>query len=331
MNAPLIKSYPADFYVEERLHFALDEQGEHLWLWIEKSGMNTAFVKRQLARLSACPIKDIAHSGLKDRHAITRQWFSLPAKYGDALPERYAQENEYWQILEKHRHGRKLRIGSHRENFFRLIVRNIDAQQQSQIEAQLAQIQQQGFPNYFEKQRFGYENLAQARQWAARGKLPKGHEERSRVLSTLRAALFNAQLEARVADGSWQQLRIGDRALLAGSNSHFLVETLDEALLARLTTGDISPALCLIGQSQSQTKAPIPSALDEWQVEHAYLLQYMQEDWRAMRVIPQALEWQWQAPDCLALQFLLPRGAYATALLHHLLPNYQDAQELTHE
>ena len=73
------KQHPADFRVAEQIDFPLTGHGEHLWCYVEKTGLNTAWLKREWARLTDCPPKDIAHSGLKDRHAITRQWLSLPA------------------------------------------------------------------------------------------------------------------------------------------------------------------------------------------------------------------------------------------------------------
>lgn len=330
MNSPIIKHCPADFYVEERLHFPLDGSGEHLWLYIEKSGMNTAFVKRQLGKLSGCPSKDIGHSGLKDRHAITRQWFSLPAAYGEQLPNEAVEKNEYWRIIERQRHGRKLRIGSHRHNFFRIVVRQIAAAPAA-VEAALAQIATQGFANYFGDQRFGSSNLSAAQAWVAKGKLPKAHEERSRVLSTLRAALFNAQLDARIAQGNWTQLLSGDRAMLSGSHSHFVVETQDDDLAARLASGDISPAAWLVGKNEQlsgEAGAIAQQALAVWQAEQAYLRQYCDSDWRALRVIPQDFTWQWQGADVLELCFILPRGAFATALLQQIFP---DLSECAHE
>ena len=72
-----LKQSPADFRVAEQIDFPLTGHGEHLWCYVEKTGLNTAWLKREWARLTDCLPKDIAHSGLKDRHAITRQWRRL--------------------------------------------------------------------------------------------------------------------------------------------------------------------------------------------------------------------------------------------------------------
>jgi tRNA pseudouridine13 synthase len=66
------------FQVEEQLSFEPCGQGEHVFLWIEKAGQNTQFVAKQLAKFAKVKARDVSYSGLKDRHAVTRQWFCVP-------------------------------------------------------------------------------------------------------------------------------------------------------------------------------------------------------------------------------------------------------------
>ena len=77
-NNGLIRSCPEDFVVEEIPRVEPDGEGGHLWLWVEKRSANTDWVARELAKLAACPLRDVGYAGLKDRHAVTRQWFSVP-------------------------------------------------------------------------------------------------------------------------------------------------------------------------------------------------------------------------------------------------------------
>ena len=72
-----IRSRPDDFEVTEVLGWELSGDGEHDYLWVEKTGANTEWDARQLARHADVPAKDIGYAGLKDRHAVTRQWFSV--------------------------------------------------------------------------------------------------------------------------------------------------------------------------------------------------------------------------------------------------------------
>lgn len=78
-----IRARPDDFVVEERPAFdpetrgAGDEAHEHFWVEIEKRGENTEAVARALARAVGGREVDVGYAGRKDRHARTRQWFSL--------------------------------------------------------------------------------------------------------------------------------------------------------------------------------------------------------------------------------------------------------------
>ena len=260
-----LKQSPADFRVAEQIDFPLTGHGEHLWCYVEKTSLNTAWLKREWARLTDCPPKDIAHSGLKDRHAITRQWLSLPAKYGAQLPD----SGDGWQILERQQNERKLRVGAHRYNQFAITLRDIDADRAS-IEAALAALARDGFPNHFGDQRFGHTNRDKAQRWVERGQLPKKHDERAQVLSTLRADAYNAQLDARLAAATLHAPQPGDRAMLAGSNSHFTIETVDDALLARLASGDIALGGWLPGKEKNALPPAVTAALRDFRTTDAY-------------------------------------------------------------
>lgn len=312
--AATIKLFPTDFFVAEQLDFALSGTGEHLWCCVEKTGLNTTWIKREWARLLGCAAKDIAHSGLKDRHAVTQQWLSLPAKYGDRLPD----SGEGWRIIERNLNERKLRVGSHRYNRFILILRDVEGERNI-IDNALHKLAQEGFTNHFGIQRFGHSNRETARHWVARGQLPKQRDERAQVLSTLRADCFNAQLDTRHAAGLLTVPQPGDRAMLSGNNSHFAIEIVDEALLARLASGDIA----LGGWLPGKRKVPLPPMVQQWltaadekmQATVHYLERHAEDGWRALTVRPQAFSHEWIDAHMLRLRFVLPRGSYATTLL----------------
>ncbi|MDO5090717.1 MAG: tRNA pseudouridine(13) synthase TruD [Cardiobacteriaceae bacterium] len=310
-----IKSHPADFIVSEIIAIPFSGDGEHLWLHIEKTAINTQWLKKTLATISGCPQRDIAHSGLKDRHAITRQWLSLPWKYADQLPD----SGDGWRILERQRHQKKLRIATHRENAFHLTLRNIDSPR-APLDQALTQLRDHGFANAFGNQRFGHHNLAHARQWVQRGKLPKNRDERGRVLSVLRAHLFNLELAAR--GHSARDIISGDRAMLSGSHSHFAVDTVDDTLRQRAASGDIAPGGWLPGKGElpihgdaGRIRAQI---LHEETDTLAYLQTHTDSDWRPMWLYARDLHWQWQNEHTLTLDFILPAGAFATTLLDTL-------------
>src|SRR3546814_5484344 len=83
-----IRTSPEDFFVEEIDAFAASGAGEHLLLAIEKRGMNTAFAAKLLAQWAGVGEQAIGYAGLKDRHAVTRQRFSVH------LPGRPAPRSE---------------------------------------------------------------------------------------------------------------------------------------------------------------------------------------------------------------------------------------------
>ena len=120
MFAAVIRSSPADFDVTEALDFDFSGDGEHDVLYVEKTGANTEWVSRQLATHADVPAKDVGYCGLKDRHAITRQWFSVPRWNA---PDWNTLTIEGVSLLDVKRHSRKLRRGAHKANHFRIVFR----------------------------------------------------------------------------------------------------------------------------------------------------------------------------------------------------------------
>ena len=106
-----LKQEFADFQVDEQLGFKPTEKGEHLYLRIEKTDQSTVDVAKRLSEVSGVHGSEIGYSGMKDRRAQTRQWFSIklpPSRDGELA----ALESESLHILESHRNSRKLKIGS---------------------------------------------------------------------------------------------------------------------------------------------------------------------------------------------------------------------------
>lgn len=206
-NQPLvhgrIKSRNSDFYVAEQLTVEFSNEGEHLWLFLEKDDQNTEYLAKQLASHFAVKPMDVGFSGLKDRRAVTRQWFSIYVR-NRQFEEIKSLPIEGVRVLRQERHNKKLRRGEHTGNEFRLVVRDISAT--SSVEASLAQIAQEGFPNYFGMQRFGRdgENLTRALKWF-RGDIKASRSQRSFYLSAARSYLFNQMLASKVMDGTWSE------------------------------------------------------------------------------------------------------------------------------
>ncbi len=308
-----------DFQVDEVLDIPLSGQGEHLWLWVEKRGLNTEEAARRLARAAGVPQRAISYAGLKDRQALTRQWFSLHLP-GKADPELSAAESEALIILKAVRHSRKLQRGAHAANGFTLRLTALKADLGA-LERRLQCLRAQGVPNYFGLQRFGWQggNVAEARMFAARDELPQQRNTRSRLLSAARSFLFNRALAARVAEGSWNRAQVGDLLAFTDSRSFFLAGEA-ECRDPRLEILDLHPTGPLWGEGTAQSGlleqqvAAAEPALAAWLAKAG-----LAHERRILRLPIGQLTWHYPEPETLQLAFVLPAGCFATVVVRELL------------
>lgn len=323
LGTAVLKAVAEDFQVDEVLDIPLSGQGEHLWLWVEKRELNTEEAARRLARASGVPLRNISYAGLKDRQALTRQWFSLHLP-GKADPDLSRAEDASLRILRQVRHLRKLQRGAHSANGFTLRLTNLAADHAA-LDARLAQLKQQGVPNYFGSQRFGHAggNLVDARGWADRAALPEQRNTRSRLLSTARSYLFNQVLAARVADGSWQRAQAGDLLAFTDSRSFFPAGE-QECSDPRLAILDLHPTGPLWGEGPSPTQGATAQLEQRVGEADAALCQWlsragMSHERRILRLPIGELTWHYPEPDILQLQFVLPAGCFATVVVRELV------------
>ena len=307
LYAAQIRARPDEFVVHEALGFDFSGDGEHDYLWIEKTGANTEWLARQLARHAQVPARDVGYSGLKDRHAVTRQWFSVPRWNA---PDWEQLEAEGVTVLGQQRHNRKLRRGAHRQNRFQIVLRG-EISDAAGVEARLRHIAAAGVPNYFGEQRFGrggaHIDLADA--WASGKRLPR--HKRSIAISSARSFLFNLQLDARVRERTWNQVVPGDTVNLDGTGSVFEVSDVDDEIRRRCNEHDLHPAGELWGEG---------AAIDISGYEHwtgALANARVKVAHRSLRLRVRELEWSLDG-ERLILGFLLGRGAFATSVLREI-------------
>lgn len=353
-----LKQHCSDFRVEEQIGFEFTGKGEHLYLHIEKTDLSTTDVARRLSEVSGVPKAAIGYSGMKDRRAETSQWFSikLPKGQEDSLA---GFDSLAARITERHRNSRKLKIGSHRSNQFRILLRDC-AGQRSAFEERLARIESAGVPNYFGTQRFGRDlsNLHQVQDWmhtalsgGDAGAIARQRFKRGMLFSAARSYLFNELLSSRLEQGNWNSYVPGDVLNLDGTERCFALksaEEWDEELARRLASFDIHITGPLPGEIDSKDKyvsygkaADIEDAVCK---QYATLLEGLRHFGvkamrRPLRFRPIELKWQWQAeknngdgvPDSdqagnLLLEFSLTRGVYATSLLRELCVTREHGQ-----
>jgi tRNA pseudouridine13 synthase len=317
----VFRSRPEDFQVEEVDGFEPAGQGEHLLLTVEKRGMNTVHAAKRIARWAGIPEMGVGYAGMKDRHAVTRQRFSVH------FPKRVAPEleglvSDDLRVLASVWHNRKLPRGALKGNRFVLVLREV-AGDLGAIEQRLRAIAESGLPNYFGEQRFGRDgdNVESARRMFAGQRVHR--DQRSIYLSAARSELFNAVLAARIADGSWSAGAEGEVWMLDGTQSVFGPEPASEALTGRVSRQDIHATGPMWGQGELRPTGAV-RALELAAVEPFADLRAgleaagLKQERRALRVRVDGLAWSWPEPACLQLEFGLPPGAYATGLLAEL-------------
>lgn len=296
-----LKFLNEDFIVTELPLQLPAGEGEHLWLDIEKNGANTAFVAQQLAEAAGVQEKDVGYAGLKDRYAITRQWFSIHLPKGDT-PDLTRLEHPEFKVLSQSRHLKKLRPGDLQGNRFRIVLREVTGDRDA-IEANLQAVAAQGVPNYFGAQRFGHDggNVEQGRAMLAREIRVRNPKKKGIYLSAVRSFVFNEVLALRIAQGLWGKSLPGDVMDEAGRPTGPLWGR------GRVSTTDQAQAL---ENGVAERHATLCDGM-----EHAGL----DQDRRPLVARPVDMSWEWPQTDRLVLAFALPAGNYATSVLNEVL------------
>jgi tRNA pseudouridine13 synthase len=275
-----------------------------------------------LARHACVPAVDVGYAGLKDRHAITQQWFSVRRPSG-AGTDWTIFEAEGVRILAVERHNRKLRRGAHRANSFRIALRASGiGDKHDEIAARVRTLADQGVPNYFGEQRFGRDggNLDLAEAVFAGRRLKR--DKRSIAISAARSYLFNQILDARVRGSTWNKLQAGDIANLDGSGSIFSVDELTDDLVDRCIACDVHPTGTLWGDGAPRTAGDVAAAELSATSGYKSLTEGLKNarieaSSRALRLLVHTLSIEFER-DVLWLQFSLSKGGYATTVLREL-------------
>lgn len=326
-STALFKQHPDDFQVNECLGYELTGDGEHIYLYVEKTNLNTAFVAEQLAKFCKLPLRQVTYAGRKDKYAVTRQWFGIhvPGKHAFDWS---AFDLEGTRILEAKRHNKKLRTGQLQGNNFVITLRDVSAPEA--IITRLTQIGNDGAPNYYGSQRFGVQRIQESGEVQRGGNLHmaermingeeiRNRNKRSMALSALRSWLFNEGISTRLQQDKLTTILPGDVINLSGSNSIFVADNSDSTLAQRLAEKDISTTLPLWGKgelgSHSAAEQLEQRIFAPYEKVTGYLAsQGLKMERRAAIIWPGQLECQAQG-DTLTIRFFLPPGCFATSIL----------------
>ncbi len=213
------RAAPEDFQVEEVPAYEPSGAGEHLYVRFRKRGLTTLQAVAELARRLGVSPRDAGTAGLKDRHAVTVQTASFPFAAARALPEAGALGAEGLEVVGLARHGNKLRTGHLRGNRFVVVLRDLEPSARDGLVEAFGRLGEEGVPNWYGPQRFGREgdNAERARVWlAGRAPAPRNPRVRRLQFSALQSDLFHRVLERRVAEGTWRDPVEGDLAQREG-------------------------------------------------------------------------------------------------------------------
>jgi len=334
ISAKLKSSY-GDFVVEEEINIDFSGQGEHCWIYLRKTGYNTDWVAQQLAKFCGVKKMAVSYAGLKDRHAITSQWFSvqmpgLPtpdwAEFESVLSDSAPQESV--QVLQSVRHDRKLQRGALKGNAFTITLRDLSDTSDamlSRLEQRCDEIAQKGVANYFGSQRFGrnYSNLDQASKLFSNPRFKLTRHKRGMYLSAARSWMFNHILSVRIKSNVWNKRLSGDVFMLDGKSACFKDEMHNDEIIKdsieRLSSNAIHPTSALWGEGEAMV------AGDAAKLECSVFEQFplycegltaarLQAHRRACRVVPGQMQGNRKGND-FVLSFTLPAGSYATVVL----------------
>lgn len=314
-----IKAYESDFCVTEELGYGPDGQGEHLFLLIEKRGLNTAAVAKMIAIWANVAVRDVSYAGLKDRHGITRQTFSVQLS-GVSSPQLALLETEQLRVISAQRNSKKLRRGALKANQFKLVIRGLEKDEH--INKRLIDIAKLGVPNYFGEQRFGHngQNIDAAKELFA-GKKVKNRDKRSIYLSAARSLVFNDVVSARIEQSLHLKPIPGDAFILNGSKAGFTPESIDEEIVNRFATHDIVLSGPMIGKGEkvhSDALAFESSIVEQHQSLLSGLTKHgLKHERRALLLMPTDMEWHFDDAG-LNISFTLPAGSYATSVMREI-------------
>ncbi|MDN4503847.1 tRNA pseudouridine(13) synthase TruD [Alteromonadaceae bacterium BrNp21-10] len=315
------KQYPEDFCVEEIPSYELTGEGEHIYLWLQKRNLNTAFVAEQLAKFLKLPLRAVTYAGRKDKYALTTQYFAVHLP-GKAVPDWQTFALEGVTILSATRHNKKLRTGSLNGNKFGIVLRDVN--DMDAVIERLEQIKISGVPNYYGPQRFGNNNsnLHLAEKLLA-GEEIRNRNKRSLCISALRSWLFNQYISQRLQTNQFGIPQQGDAMMLSGSNSFFIAEDIDTTLQNRLATNDICISAPLWGRGELATQGEVQLFEQAIAQEYPAICTGLEElglkqERRAIKVITTDLNWVVDK-DILNLSFTLPPGCFATSVLREAI------------
>jgi tRNA pseudouridine13 synthase len=331
---------PERFFVEEIPLQQGGAKGRYALLKVRKRDMTTAQLVDVIARSAEVAPRDVGYAGLKDKHAETIQYLTIPRFALRRLHK--GLKSERIALLDSAACAAPLKTGMLKANRFRIVLHRVAPQEAGRLEKVLKRIAQEGFPNYFGFQRFGRDGTSpkEGKKLAVSGARIRTPQQRMRV-AAYQSYLFNRWLAHRVAISA---------AFFASSNEAARIPTLTKTSLQalrkqpqrfKLLVGDVMRrgaqmryADDLSTQSEAfAARAVTPTGLlcgvrvkrardDARRIEAPFddeALISMRGDRRDAWVYADDVSLHYDvAAKTATLHFTLPKGAYATTFIEEI-------------
>lgn len=315
---------PEDFLVDELPLYAASGQGDHWYVRLRKREATTIELRDAVAEAAGVAAGDVGYAGMKDKHAVTTQWLSVPAQR--SRPPEAWQLPPAFQVLEVSRHNNKLRVGHLEGNRFEIRLVGLSARAPERLGQFFERLIEQGLTNYFGAQRFGkgQQNLEGALAGLRRGRLGPRAGTRGRFLaSVIQSEVFNRYAIERVAMGRGRVLA-GDVLRFRDGRSVFTVED-PEREQPRLDRGELRLTGPMVGPKM-KASAGEPhrlerAALDALGLDDATLRalgQFAPGTRRDLLLWPSELRQEPAPGGGVTVSFTLPAGAYASLVIRTL-------------
>lgn len=318
----VLRASPEDFFVDEEPAYEPAGSGDHVFVRIEKRNLTTPQAVERIARALDVKARDVGVAGMKDRHAVTRQWLSLPPPVTPEAVRPLALDDI--AIVEVARHPHKLRTGHVRANRFVLCVRDVVPDAEARARA-IFDALATGAPNWYGEQRFGREGDNAERGLALlRGERLKDRKLARLLVSALQSQLFNQWLVARMADGLWARVLAGDILHKLGGGLFTCEDpVVDER---RLLAGELVITGPMFGVKMRRPTGEAAAREDSILTAAGLAV----EEFGAVAAIAEGTRRDASiivgdprvravAPTVLEVAFTLPGGAYATAVMRELM------------
>lgn len=304
-----------DFFVEEQ-GIDFSNKGSFLVLKIRKTNCDTWELIDRLAKYLQIYTNEIGYAGLKDKHATTIQYITIPKKYSKEIR---GFRNKKIEILETYLHNEKLNIGDLKGNRFKINLYNIGFEDLNYIQKLIKQISKKGMPNYFGYQRFGkdsVENIEKAKELIYDDRLIKDRKVAKMLISAYQSKFFNEWLVERLKP-SINDLKLldGDIFFDIAKQKIFTPKSITPRIQQDFNDKKISPTGLLPGRK-------VFKAINQaGKIESKFDDNYIQEKGyrREAIVFPENINCSYDKENkkC-TLDFILPKGAYATVLIEYL-------------